>query len=46
MAEFAYNNIKNINTRYTIFKLNCGFNFRVLYEEDVELSSKLKIKTK
>ena len=40
MAEFAYNNAKNISTRYTPFKLNCGFYPRVFFESDVDPCSR------
>ncbi len=36
MAEFAYNNAKNTSIGHTLFKLNCGYNPRVSFEEDVE----------
>ena len=52
MAEFAYNNAKNVSIRYTPFELNCGYHRRVSYKEDFnprsksrtaeELSSKLR----
>ena len=35
MAEFAYNNAKNISTGYTPFEFNCGYHPRVFYEEDL-----------
>ena len=35
MAKFAYNNIKNTTTSYTAFELNCDFQPRVSYEENV-----------
>ncbi len=40
MAEFAYNNIKNISTGHIPFKLNYGYYPRVFFEEDVDLRSK------
>ena len=42
MAEFAYNNAKNISTGYTSFELNCGFHPRVSYKEDVDPRSRSK----
>ncbi len=36
MAEFAYNNTKNISTGYTLFELNCGYHPKVFFEEDVD----------
>ena len=43
MAEFAYNNAKNISTDYTPFELNYGFHPRVSYKEDVDSRTKSKI---
>ncbi len=37
MAEFAYNNAKNANTRHTPLELNCGYHLRVSFEENVDL---------
>ena len=34
MAKFAYNNVKNSNTGYTPFKLNCGYHSCVFFEEN------------
>ena len=42
MAEFAYNNAKNANIDYTLFKLYCGYHPCVSYKEDLNLRSKLK----
>ena len=42
MAEFAYNNAKHASTRYTLFKLNCGYHPRISYEEDVDPRSRSK----
>ena len=42
MAEFAYNNTKNMSTGYILFKLNCGFYPRVSYKEDVDPRSRSK----
>lgn len=39
MAEFTYNNAKNISTDYTLFKLNYGYPPRASYKEDVNLCS-------
>ncbi len=35
MAEFAYNNAKNVNTSHTLFELNCGYYSRASYKKDV-----------
>ena len=43
MAEFAYNNAKNISTGHTLFELNCGYYPRVFYKKD--LNPYLKLKT-
>ncbi len=40
MAEFAYNNAKNSSTVHTSFELNCGYNLRIFFEEDVNLRSR------
>ena len=40
MAELAYNNAKNSNTGYTLFKLNCGFYSQVFIKDDVNPCSK------
>ena len=42
MAEFAYNNAKNVSTGHTPFELNCGYNPRMSYEEEVDPCSKSK----
>ena len=33
MAEFAYNNAKNVSNGHTPFKLNCRYYSRVLYKK-------------
>ncbi len=40
MAEFTYNNAKNTSTGHTPFKLNCGYNPRVSFKEDVDPHSR------
>ena len=42
MAEFAYNNAKNVSTGHTPFKLNCGYHPRVLFKEDTNPRSQSK----
>ena len=42
MAEFTYNNVKNANTGYTLFKLNCEYHPRNLYKKNISFYSKLK----
>ena len=36
MAEFAYNNAKNASIGHTLFELNCGYHFWMLYKEDID----------
>ena len=35
MAEFAYNNTKNVSTSHTLFELNCGYHPQISYKDDV-----------
>ena len=42
MAEFAYNNAKNMSTGHMSFELNCGYYLQVSYKEDINLRSKSK----
>ena len=42
MAEFAYNNAKNISTNYKPHELNCGYYSHVSYKKDVDPYSKSK----
>ena len=42
MAEFAYNNAKNLNTGHNPFELNCGYHLCVSFEEDTNPCSQLK----
>ena len=37
MAEFAYNNTKNMSTGYILFELNCGYHSWMLYKKDFNL---------
>ena len=46
MAEFAYNNAKYASIGYTSFELNCGYNSRVSYKEDVNPYSRSKVADK
>ncbi len=46
MAKFAYNNIKNASTCYTLFELNYGFYPRVLFEKDVDPYFKSRLANK
>ena len=40
IVEFAYNNAKNTSTRHTLFKLTCGYQSKIFFEEDVDLRSR------
>ena len=42
MAEFSYNNAKNVSTGHTPFELNCGYHPQMLYKEDVNSRSQSK----
>ena len=42
MAEFAYNNAKNVKTDHTLFELNSGYHLQMLYKDDIDPHSKLK----
>ena len=42
MAKFVYNNAKHASIRYTLFKLNCGYNLRISYKEDINPRSRSK----
>ena len=46
MAEFAYNNAKNTNTGYTLFKLNYRYYLCIFYKKNFNLYSKLRIAKK
>ena len=36
MAEFAYNNVKNVSIGHTPFELNCGFHLRASYKKNAD----------
>ena len=40
IAEFIYNNTKNANTGYILFKFTYGYHIKVLFEEDVNSYSR------
>ena len=42
IAEFAYNNAKNLSTNYTSFKLNCGYYLQVFFKENTNPCFKFK----
>ena len=42
MAEFAYNNVKNVNIGHTPFELNYGYHSRMSYKEEVNFHFKSK----
>ena len=39
MAEFAYNNAKNVSTGYTPFKLNCGYHPHISFKKNTDSCS-------
>ena len=43
MAEFAYNNAKNASSGHTLFELNCGYHFWIIYKDDIDSRSKSKL---
>ena len=45
IAEFAYNNAKNVSTNYMLFELNCGYHLCVSYKEEEILDPRSKSKT-
>ena len=46
IAEFVYNNAKNLSTSYTPFELNCGYHFCVFLEENTNPYSQIKLADK
>ena len=40
VAEFAYNNAKNVSTSYIPFEFNCRYHLCIFYEEDFDPCSK------
>lgn len=42
IAQFAYNNAKNVSTNHTPFELNYGYHPRVSYKKDFDFCSKSK----
>ena len=46
MAEFAYNNAKNVSIGHILFKINCGYHPRVSFEENVDPHSKSRFANK
>lgn len=46
IAEFAYNNTKNVSTGHTLFELNCGYHSKVFYQKNVDLNLKSKAENK
>lgn len=46
IAKFTYNNIKNANTGYTSFKLNCIYHFHISLIKSVNSYSQSKSITK
>ena len=42
IAKFAYNNVKNANTGYSLFELNCRYHPRVVFKKNISLCSQSK----
>ena len=42
MAEFAYNNAKNVSTGHKLFELNCGYHPQMSYKKEADSYSKSK----
>ena len=42
MAEFAYNNARNVSTGFTLFELNCEYHPWVFYKENLDPCSQSK----
>ena len=40
IAEFIYNNAKNVSIGYTPFELNCGYYPKVLFEKNIDFYSR------
>lgn len=40
IAKFAHDNTKNASTSHTPFKINCSYNLRVCFEEDINPHAK------
>ena len=40
MAKFTYNNAKNASIGHTLFKLNYGYQLKILFEKNVNFYSK------
>ena len=46
MAEFAYNNVKNLNIGYMSIELNSSYYFCIQFKQDTNFCSQLKIADK
>ena len=42
MAEYIYNNAKNVSFSYTLFKLNCGYYAWISYKDNIDFWFKFK----
>lgn len=40
MTKFVYNNIENIGTNHTFFKLNCGYHPYISFKDEMNPYSK------
>lgn len=43
MAEFAYNNMKNVSISYILFELNYDYHPYISYKKNIDLCSKFKL---
>ncbi len=46
MTKFIYNNTKNASTSHNLFELNCGYNPRVSFKEDIDPHPKSRFTNK
>lgn len=46
IAKFAYNNVKNISTDFTLFKFNCGLQLYMSFKNEVNSCSRFCFATK
>lgn len=43
IKNFLYKNVKNANTNYMVFKLNCGYHLQIFFEKDIYLCCCIKM---
>lgn len=46
LIKFIYNNANNISNNDIIFKLNCKYQFSILYKHDIDVYLKFRILNK